>query len=306
MIRRAIQSLIVLLVRPYTSRELPGWGKVYAFFVGGFERNWLWKDGPVLSARNKVTGLLMELDLSKWSDRSTYFVGRWYSLDIQLAMADLIGTGDTVIDVGANRGNFSLYASRLVGPRGKVIAFEPNPICVDLLQREVQTNAIDNITVVHCGLSDSDAILTLTVPTINSGEGSFTDSAYRDNVKFQVPTCRGDDVLKGETPAVIKVDVEGFETNVIRGLSETIRQCSPVLITEVIGDHLERAGSSIAEFCSTMEGLGYKGFRLTLTGKRARDWGLSKFDPSRESFDAIWLTTQHEKWVTKKSAQHPL
>jgi hypothetical protein len=124
--RRFIQSSIIFLVRPYMVRELPGWGKLAQLI--DYRWNWLWIGGPVKTIREKLHGNLMRLDLSNWSDRLNYFLGRWYDLEIQLLMADLVKPGQTIVDVGAHRGEFALAASKLVGKSGRVICFEPNPI----------------------------------------------------------------------------------------------------------------------------------------------------------------------------------
>src|SRR5438045_2130627 len=101
---RILQTTIILTIRPYIVRELPGWGTIYSAFVGDYTRNWLWFNGPIRTIREKTTGFTMTFDLSQWSDRSTYFLGRWVELGMQLFMADMIRSGDTVVDVGANRG----------------------------------------------------------------------------------------------------------------------------------------------------------------------------------------------------------
>src|SRR4051812_38148301 len=111
---RTVQKFVILMVRPYVVRELPGWGKIYAF-VGDYRRDWLWSAAPIMTIRGKLHGHVMHLDLSKWSDRSAYFLGRWYDLAMQLLMSDLIKRGDVVLDVGANRGMFALAASHLLG-----------------------------------------------------------------------------------------------------------------------------------------------------------------------------------------------
>jgi hypothetical protein len=143
--RRAAQNFIILVVRPYVARELPGWGRVYTF-VGDYSRDWLWAAAPVKTMRGKLHGYDMKLDLSKWSDRSAFFLGRWYGLPAQLLVADLLKQGDVVVDVGANRGMFALMASRVVGDTGKVIAgkvicIEPNPNCLKILDREIAARA---------------------------------------------------------------------------------------------------------------------------------------------------------------------
>jgi FkbM family methyltransferase len=235
-------------------------------------------------------GNLVELDLSNWSDRSYYFLGRWYDLEMQLLMAELVEPGETIVDVGANRGAFALAASRVVGSSGKVICFEPNPNCIKILEDEIKLNQIYNISLYQCGLAQKDDTLALTVPVINSGEGSFGRSQYEDNLVFSVSVHRGDDILSDYEPSLIKIDVEGFETNVILGLSKTIERLSPVVITEVEPSHLERASSSVEELKSVMERLGYKGFKLALRKSGGRyEWCLGEFDPSKGACDVIWL-----------------
>ena len=146
--RRAIQNIIILIVRPYVIRELPGWGKVEKLI--DYRWNWLWVGTPVKTIREKMYGNLMQLNLSKWSDRSDYFLGRWYDLDMQLLLADVVKSGETIVDVGAHRGEFALAASRLVGSHGKVICFEPNPNSIESLKDEIELNKICNITVHPC------------------------------------------------------------------------------------------------------------------------------------------------------------
>jgi len=189
-----LHKVIILTVSPYVYYELPGWGKIYAVIVGDYTRNWFWKNAPTKTIRGKMHGYLMDLDLTRWSDRCAFFLGRWYSLDIQLLLADLVAPGDTVVDIGANRGMFSLIASQLVGDKGKVISFEPNPVCLEVLDQTIATNQIKNITINRCGLADKKEYLTLTVPLSNWGEGTFGKSRYQNENTYsvKVDVCTGD------------------------------------------------------------------------------------------------------------------
>jgi len=109
-------------------------------------------------------------------------------------------------------------------------------------------------------------------------------------VRVTVPVRRGDDFLKDERPALIKIDVEGFEVNVINGLTETIRQSLPLVVTEVISVVLERAGSSVADLLGKMEVLGYVGFKLLpgSAGDGAR-WSLRAIDRTVDNCDVLWI-----------------
>src|SRR5262245_43203816 len=221
---RAVQGTIIGLVRPYVIRELFGWGKAYAAFAGDYRRDWLWRNAPIKTIRGKLHGQIMHLDLSKWSDRSAYFLGRWYELGIQLLVSDVLKTGETVVDVGANRGMFAIIASRLVGDGGRILCFEPNPNCLKRLDQEVEANGISNIFVHRFALGDREENLVLSVPTVNSGEGTFGRSAYHLDATYQIraQVKKGDQLLVHEKPSLIKVDVEGFECKVVGGLAQTI------------------------------------------------------------------------------------
>ncbi len=291
--RHAIQNLIIAIVRPYVIRELPGWGTLNSCV--DYRWNWLWAGAPVKTIRDKRHGNLVRLDLSSWSDRSYYFLGRWYDLESQLLIADVVRTGETIVDVGANRGNFALAASHVVGSRGKVICFEPNPHCVQSLSDEIELNKIRNITLHQFGLAAKDGILSLAVPLINSGEGSFGDAHYEDNLIIAAEVHRGDDFLANERPSLIKIDIDGFEPDAILGLANIIRRCLPVVITEISASHLKRAHSSVDNLKFAMEQLGYRGFKISLKKVGHRyDWFLTEFDMSNGEFDAVWLNTSSE------------
>jgi FkbM family methyltransferase len=288
---RAFQTIIILTVRPYVVRELRGWGKVYAF-VGDYRRDWLWAKAPVKAMHEKLHGRLMHLDLSKWSDRSAYFLGRWYDLATQLLISDLIKPGDSVVDIGANRGMFAFVAAHLVGASGKVICFEPNPQCLRILDQEIAANQIVNVVLHRFGLGDRDEEMTLSVPVFNLGEGTFGKAAYGESSTYQVRSLvkTGDQVLADEKPALIKIDVEGFECKAIAGLARTISQYHPIILTEVVSRHLAACGSSVAELVGLMEGFGYRGFGLGLGKDGARyTWRLMRFEGQSHAPDVVWF-----------------
>jgi FkbM family methyltransferase len=288
---RGVQNIIILTVRPYVIRELPGWGKLFALALD-YRRDWLWAGAPSKTIRQKSLGHVLELDLSQWADRSTYFLGRWHNLEMQRFMSDVIKPGDTVVDIGANRGNFALAASHLLGNMGKVLCFEPNPNCIRILDNAVTSNHIENMFIYPVGLGDREEELTLSVPTVNSGEGTFGRPAYGNELTYQVraQVKVGDKLLANERPSLIKIDVEGFECKVIAGLAETIGRNHPIVLTEVIPTLLERCDASVADLMALMQRFGYQGFKLGLKKEHGRyDWQLISFDPRDGALDAVWL-----------------
>lgn len=264
--RRIWNGLVIALLRPYTRRELPGWGRLYRLLVGTHESDKSWRGSPPRWMRGKLHGYEMLLDISGWSNRHTFFLGRFYDLKTQTVLRTVLKPGDTFVDIGANEGQMSLLAASLVGESGRVHAFEPNPVPRSRLETAIERNGITTITIHAMGLAERDGELPLNVPKINTGEGSFGESAYAEEDVDRVicPIRRGDDVLANVTPRLVKIDVEGFEVRALQGLSQLIARARPAIVSEVIAGHLARAGSSVQELFALMEGAGYRGYRLSI------------------------------------------
>jgi Met-10+ like-protein len=249
----SMQALIIGLARPYILRELPGWGYVYRWAVGAERhREWFWAEAPSRTVRGKLHGFEMRLELSHEADRSTYFLGRWIDLHNQLFMLDLLEPGDTVVDVSAHRGNFALVASRLVGQRGKVVCFDPNPSNTAHLDHDIAANGIANIVVNRDGLSD--------------------------------------DVLEADHPALIKIGGDEDNFRVIAELSQTIERDHPVLLTEVPPARRRDRDASMMQLMAVLDSRGYSGYTITLRrhGLRHR-WGLAPLHGARRALNAVWF-----------------
>jgi FkbM family methyltransferase len=184
---------------------------------------------------------------------------------------------------------FTLVASYLVGETGKIIAAEPNPNCVALIRRELVLNAINNVEVHNVGLGVREEYLTLKVPLINSGEATFGRSQYTDSYNVEAKIVRGDDILENENVSLIKIDVEGFECEVIDGLRKTIDRDNPIIITEISSHHLEACGRSTRELLDMLGSAGYTPSRLALRRESgAYDLALVSLDVA-DDCDAVWI-----------------
>jgi len=255
-----------LLALPYARLELPGWGKLLN--RAGVYEDELWKSAPTRTIHGKWHGYLMNLDLSNWSERQTYFLGRFYDLPTQLLIQAAVKPGYTVIDVGANIGMITLLAAHHVGSKGIVYAFEPNPIACDRLQDSLIANELQQVIVHPCGLSNQKAELTLSLITEHTGTGTLAKIPEQDqpliSKHYEVSVFRGDDILPKDIAGVslIKIDVEGFEPYVLQGLPRIIQCFKPIILTEVVEKHLERAGSSVKDLCAIMQNYGYEAFNI--------------------------------------------
>lgn len=281
------------VARPYIWHELPAWRRIFNLIVGGYASNASWADAGRVWMRGKLHPYLMHLDLAKWPDRNAFFLGRYYELETQTALLLLLRPGETMVDIGANEGMLSLVAAHAVGASGRVIAFEPNPAPRAALEAAIARNAIGHLDLRPLGLADEAGSFTLSIPLVNDGEGSFGRPDYAgEDVRTIVCEVRiGDEELAGTSPALIKIDVEGFETRVVRGLRATIDRARPILITEVVDHHLANAGSSAAELRDLLSALGYRALALSTRRRGLRHrLRLAPVAPGRgHNGDVLWI-----------------
>lgn len=185
-----------------------------------------------------------------------------YEPELSYLMQSLIRPGDVVLDIGANIGLHTVAFARLAH-QGQVFAFEPVAEMAERNSRNCALNRLDNVTIVQCGLGESDGALEMNV--VVAGDGMEGTSSFLDTVhvkthpeRYQtrrVPVRRLDDVLpelKPQGPVrFVKIDTEGFEPLVLGGALETIRRDRPAMIVEAHSTRLARLGKSFGWYRET-------------------------------------------------------
>lgn len=142
-------------------------------------------------------------------------------------MLGALSTGKTFFDIGANVGYYTILASRLVGPSGNVIAFEPLVRNLSFLHRHVELNNAANVKILPFAVSSENSILPFSAGQ-NSAMGHLDPSGGGD---ILVPTATLDDIAKrlGVMPDVLKIDVEGAEMEVFRGADGVLSKARPAI-----------------------------------------------------------------------------
>jgi FkbM family methyltransferase len=193
--------------------------------------------------------------------------GRDHALRVLEKMVD---RGDVVIDIGAAEGLYAVRLSQLVGRRGRVYAFEPNPL--NFRQLEAATVSRRNVSVHPVGLSDHAGEAELHIPVLDDedryGLGSISVPAARADVVHRVMPImleRLHTVLSDELRPVafIKCDVEGHELAVLRGGEETLRRSLPRLFVEIEQRHQDAEIQATFDYLAR---LGYAGYALHSDG----------------------------------------
>lgn len=259
--------MLRVVALPWARLELPLWRNVLNRVAGHAHLPGL----PVRRVRGKLHGYEMVLHTSDWVERWAFYLGRYYEAHTQSLFRAAVREGDVFVDIGANIGMTVLVAARLVGPRGKVVAFEPNPQVFQRLSEHLSINQLAGLVEArNLGLADAPGELVLHVPT-HTGQASFAplaDEVARTGATDRRVSVRvGDEELAALPPGpmLVKIDVEGFETRVLAGLTRTLAQRRPAVCTEAVPALLERAGASMAGLFEFMHRHGYRGHSVEFT-----------------------------------------
>ncbi|MGQ7848367.1 FkbM family methyltransferase [Granulosicoccus sp. 3-233] len=199
----------------------------------------------------------------------------------------------TVIDAGANIGNHSLFFSHYFQ---QVVAFEPNPSTCRLLA--FNTEQVDNISIVNQGLGDEQGTLLLVEDSMNMGASSIVRKAGADErqIPVQIETL---DRATADIDCIemIKIDVEGFEINVLTGASGLIARHQPIIVFEQHAGEFHDGSTESLRFLSDR---GYR-FCWHQKGSAMRVRALSNLVNIREYFIGVRHRIVYDEKVPEKN-----
>ncbi|WP_397575327.1 FkbM family methyltransferase [Sphingorhabdus sp.] len=180
-----------------------------------------------------ASGEVIFLDTRDHLHRIIAFFG-FQDKKIAKLLPALLRSGNCFVDVGANCGAMSLAAASLVGPSGRVVAFEPNPKQAALLEKSSKVNGFE-IEIKRIGLSDSSGSVEMIIPKSSSGYGAIahgkTASEHDEVIEIQVCASGEAMVTCGLAQIdLLKVDIEGHEEIFFRGGNEFLSKHPPVHI----------------------------------------------------------------------------
>lgn len=229
------------------------------------------QDKPVLCSTAQGVQIVLEPQHDNGVEKSIFRTGT-YEGGTLAVMAGVLKTGSRFLDVGTNVGLMSLYAAKLVGPTGRVDSFEPLPEIRRLLSSSIEINSFNNIVVHPIALGSEPARLKLYRHLeVNRGSSSLAWTGdEHETIEIEVDTL--DHVMAeqpGQPTEMIKIDVEGWELEVLRGAAESLTQSyQPVLCVEF---SLLRPlhGGTYDDIMTLLEGYGYEAYQLAGSKSKA-------------------------------------
>lgn len=194
----------------------------------------VYKSGPVQQKLNRNTHLW---GANEWEVKQ--FKG--YEDSVFDLLKKIVKPGYVIYDIGASLGLYSIWFSEAVGFQGRVYCFEANPVCVYLLQANLNLNKRSNCEIFPVALSSGAEAIDFTINYGNSALGMARDSPlYTPKTGHEIIVLSHslDELVRTfefRKPDLIKIDVEGAEESIIKGMENTLIQHQPKLLLEVHG-----------------------------------------------------------------------
>ena len=224
------------------------------FFVKCLPQNYQYHKGSFRIA--KRDGVRYRLDISEYMEWVIYF---GLNVEERNGLYSLVKRGMVVFDIGTNIGETLLNFAAISGPAGRVFGFEPVEENFSKCRFNISLNDFNNIELSRMALSDKRERLYF-VPASNSNSGGIFMHKDKQDAEMSIEAVTLDEYVDEHNIRsidFIKIDVEGFELNVLKGAAESVRKFRPVLFVEVDADNLKRQGTTPHQLEELLTRYGY-------------------------------------------------
>ena len=207
---------------------------------------------PILDCSGPLKGFRMRVD---WQKHRTFVYGNWEP-EVVEAISRCVSSGMIALDLGAQSGFYSLLLSKLVGPSGTVVAFEPLPANFRILRENVEMNGVKNVFVREEAVMAESGVFELEVPKKDSSLLAGPLAGDDDPTTAVVPAISLDAFAREICRPIdfIKMDVEGAESDVLEGARDVLNICHPTMLIEL---HNMDGRNPRHDVVSCLGGMGY-------------------------------------------------
>ncbi len=224
--------------------------------------------GATFLRRKTSRWLVARLDTGVWIRVSGVSDFEWHAFRgrpspealTMRVFVELLREGDTVLDIGANVGYYSLTAAARVGRTGRVIAVEADPRAARRLRENVALNKLENVTVIEAAASREAGMMAFHLGA--DSEGSSLADLHDGGEVVNVPVTTIDAIVAGadlQQVNILKMDVEGAEIDALAGASRVLSAAQPPrLVLEANPVTLRAAGRSVQDLRRCVESFGYR------------------------------------------------
>ncbi|QSF49915.1 FkbM family methyltransferase [Thermosynechococcus sp. TA-1] len=256
-----------------------------AEFIRKMHAKWHPNTEVIIDDFGKGRDLRFACRLGEHMGSQIYWRGTYSGSQLQV-LALFLPPGGVFIDLGANQGEFTIFAAGLVGKEGHVFAFEPSPIIRKQLLKNIQLNGFEQVSIEPFAVADKPGRLSLYSPI-----GTFDDGTIHDGLSTLYPKARAAASTATEVEVttldawlwernldrvdVIKMDIEGAELPALQGSLGLIQRFRPVVIIELNAATYRAAGYTMQDLIAWLWAQNYDIFKIE------ENAGLSHLNPDR-------------------------
>ena len=261
---------------------------------------------PIMLKRrgNKIKrdGLIIHLNPNDDAVSQGIFRGNYEIEEIKL-FKEMLHEDSIVIDIGANIGYYSLIASKYIGKKGKVYAFEPVPENYELLVKNIKANNLKNIIPIKKAVYKENTTTMIYLDKYNKGSHSIVKGniPQYSGIGINIKTIKLDDFLKEnkiKKVDVIKIDTQGSEEFIFEGMKDLIKNNADLkILTEFWLEGLKRSGSNPKKFLDKIK----EDFEVSIIGDSKRD--MNEFLNSDDEMDYLDLLLQKKSKLNRNTKQ---
>lgn len=229
--------------------------KLDSLIVKFIPENTDYKPGTIRKVRRN--GINYILDISEYQNWLIYF---GIAADDTIPLFKLVREGDVILDVGANIGQTSLNCARLAGPSGKVFGFEPDPVNFKQCEVNKELNSYPGVTFFNFALGEEQTSVVMQLGERNRGGNSIVNNTTNEKCSIRIDLKSMDEFAKEknlEKISIVKIDVEGYELNVLKGAVNCLRKYRPTLYIEIDESHLKRQNHTPQDIFNFLQDHGY-------------------------------------------------
>ena len=201
----------------------------------------------------------VELELPAWDNVVAPWLEEYEEWEpaVTQTLTQLVQPGFTVLDVGAHVGIFTLLVSRLVGPSGRVIALEPDPLNARFLRRNVMSAGCTNVLLLEVAAADRSRMLPLSRPSDDNTGDSRTYEVATNAELFFVNAIALDNLVptRGRVD-LVKLDLQGMDHVALRGTQRIMEEQHPTIILEFWPQGIRAYGDDPSDVIHWLRSLG--------------------------------------------------
>lgn len=232
----------------------------------------------------KWNGLILLLHIDDWIQENLYFLGEYEKAELT-SIAVFLKHDSIFIDIGANIGLYTLYASKIIKENGQIISFEPFLENFKSLAKNVELNGVSNVRLEKMAIGKKEGVIKLYYDEKEKNLGMVSSIYQGKGAREEVKLISLDSYLKNEQFTkidLIKIDIEGFEHSALLGMRNTLTKFHPTLLIEILNTYKSVTNKSECDQLLTV--LGYKKYFID-------DYGiLSKNEVNVNRMNYIYST----------------